>query len=175
VNTDKNWPGIMILDFFQLWENDKIVYEEKNLSNLLHVGGETQILNALFIGGNTSNAYIPSTYYIGLDNRLTLSATDTLSTLSGEPTAGAGYARFGVSSTGGFSIETSGTTVRAKTPILTFSSTGTSWGPVRNVFLTNVGSGTSGVLYSSVALANPVTVTPGNSITLRFSMSLRNC
>lgn len=165
----------MILDFFQLWENNKVIYEEKNIPNLLHVGGETQILNALFLGGSTSNAYIPTTYYMGLDNRLTLSATDTLSTLSGEPTAGVGYARFGVSATGGFTIETSGTTVLAKTPILTFSATGSSWGPVKNIFLTNVGSGTSGVLYSSVALSNAVTVTAGNSITLRFSMALKNC
>jgi|APGre2960657373_1045057.scaffolds.fasta_scaffold01143_8 hypothetical protein len=171
---NKKWPGIMILESFQLRNGTKILYEEYNKPNILHVGGETQILQALFVGGNTTNTYIPTDYYIGLDNRTTLSETDVLSSLVGEPT-GNGYVRYGVSATTGFTIETSGTTVKAKTAILTFSATGSSWGPVKNVFLTNASSGTSGVLYSSVALSSPATVSAGNSITLRFSMALRNC
>lgn len=174
VKSKKNWHGIMTVDYFQHIRDGKVLFEQKNIKNLLHVQGEQQILNALFVGGNTSNAYIPSTYFLGLDDRTTLSASDTLTSLVSEPVSG-GYARQGVSATTGFTIETSGTSVKATTGIVTYSCTTSSWGPVRNLFLTNVGSGTAGILYSSVALSNTVTLAPGDSITLKFSLSLGNC
>lgn len=174
VKKEKFWPGIMILENIQHISNGKIVYQEDNIKNILHVGGEQQILNALFVGGPSTNTYIPTNYFLGLDNRSTLSATDTLSSLVSEPSSG-GYVRQGVSSTTGFTVQTSGTIVKATTGIITFSCTTTSWGPVKNLFLTNVASGTAGVLCSSVALSNTVTLAPGDSVTLKFSLSLSNC
>lgn len=174
VQKQKNWPGIMTVESIQHISKGKVIYEEKNIKNILHVDGEQQILNALFVGGNTGNIYIPTTYFLGLDDRTSLAAADTLSSLVSEPAVG-GYARQGVSATTGFTIQTNGTLVKATTGIITFSCTTTSWGPVRNLFLTNVASGTSGVLYSSVALSNTVTLVPGDSVTLKFSLSLSNC
>ncbi len=58
---------------------------------MLHILGEQFFLNALFQGGPT-NLYIPAFYYLGLDNRPTLFAADTMSGLVGEPSAN-GYLR----------------------------------------------------------------------------------
>ena len=111
---------------------------------------------------------------MGLDNRSALNVTDTLSNLSGEPASG-GYNRQPVSSTTGFTIVTEGTTVKAKSGVIVFSSIGSSWGPVKNMFLTNISSGTAGILYSSVPLGSNVVVTVGDTVSVRFSMALRNC
>lgn len=170
----KDWHGILIVDEFSIKREDKIIYQAFDLHNILHVGGEAQILSALFLGGPTSNNYIPSIYYLGLDNRSALAVTDTLSSLSGEPAVG-GYNRQPVSSTTGFTVVTEGTTVKAKSGVIVFSAIGTSWGPVQNMFLTNISSGTSGVLYSSVPIGSSITVSAGDTVSLRFSMALKNC
>ena len=168
VKSKKNWPGIMILEYFRIHKNGKVIREEKNIPNLLHVQGEQRILGNLFGG-----IAIPSTYYLGVDAMTSLSASDTLASLINEPSTG-GYNRQGIASNA-FTIETSGTTVKAKTGIITFSCTSGSWPQAKNLFLTNVGSGTSGILYSSVVLSSPFTLNSGESITLKFSMALSNC
>jgi len=172
----KDWHGILIVDEFKVTRDDKVLYQAENLHNILHLGGESQILSALFVGGPgpAINPYIPSIYYLGLDNRSALAVTDTLSNLSGEPASG-GYNRQPVSSTTGFTIVTEGTTVKAKSGVIVFSSIGSSWGPVKNMFLTNISSGTAGILYSSVPLGSNVVVTAGDTVSVRFSMALRNC
>jgi hypothetical protein len=172
----KDWHGILIVDEFKVCRNDEVIFAEENLHNILHIGGESQILSALFIGGPgpAINPYIPSIYYVGLDNRSALSVSDTLSSLSGEPPSG-GYNRQPISSTTGFTIVTEGTTVKAKSGVIVFSATGSSWGPVKNIFLTNISSGTAGILYSSVPLGSNVIVSAGDTVSVRFSMALRNC
>lgn len=168
VKSKKNWPGIMILEYFRIHRDGKIIHEEKNIPNLLHIQGEQTILGNLFAG-----TALPGTYYLGVDARSSLGASDTLSSLINEPSSG-GYNRQGVAANA-FTIETSGTTVKAKTGIITFSCTSGSWPQAKNLFLTNVGSGTAGVLYSSVVLSSPFTLSSGESITLKFSMALSNC
>jgi len=171
VSNIKKWPGIMILEYFRIHRDGKIIYEETNKPNLLHVGGEQKILGILFTKNLVS---VPDTYYLGVDARTSLSANDTLASLINEPNSG-GYNRQAVSSTGGFTIETSGTIVKAKTGVITFSCTSGSWPQAKNLFLCDVGSGTSGTLYSSVVLSSPFTLNSGESITLKFSMALSNC
>lgn len=175
-NNKKDWHGILRLDEFTIKRDDKVVFQTGNLYNILHTQGEAQILSALFLGGPASNAYIPSIYYLGLDARPVLSVSDTLSTLVAEPSSG-GYSRQPVSATTGFTLVTEGATVLAKSGVLAFSAAGSSWGPVTSMFLTNVASGTAGVLYSSVALgvSGGVTVNNGESVSMRFSMALSNC
>jgi len=174
----KDWHGILKINEFKVHRGDEILYLEENIYNLLHLGGESKILSALFIGGNSGNAYIPSNYYIGLDNRISIQFTDTIDSLVGEPN-GNGYARIGVPSNGsstGFQINIIGETVAAgtKTPG-TFVATTGSWGPVRNLFLTDRATNTSATLYSSVPLAQPVSVPAGTNITVKYTISLRNC
>lgn len=158
----------MILEHFLIHKDGKVIREEKNVPNLLHVEGEQTILGNLFAGTS-----LPGTYYLGIDARTSIAAADTLSSLINEPSSG-GYNRQGVASNA-FTIETSGTTVKAKTGIITFSCTSGTWPTAKNLFLTDVGSGTSGVLYSSVVLSSPFTLSSGESITLKFSMALSNC
>jgi len=174
--TKKDWHGILRLDEFIIKRDDKVLFSTGNLYNILHTQGEAQILSALFLGGPTSNSYIPTLYYLGLDARGTLATSDTLSSLVAEPSTG-GYSRQPVSSTTGFTIVTEGSTVLAKSGVLAFSATGSNWGPVSNMFLTNVASGTGGILYSSVSLgvSGGVTVNNGESVSMRFSMALSNC
>lgn len=175
-NTKKDWHGILRLDEFVIKRDDKVVFSTGNIYNMLHTQGEAQLLSALFLGGPTSNTYIPSVYYLGLDARTVLNISDTLSNLVAEPTSG-GYSRQPVSSTTGFTIVTEGTTVLAKSGVLAFSATGSNWGPITNMFLTNVASGTGGILYSTVSLgvSGGVTVNNGESVSMRFSMALSNC
>lgn len=173
----KNWPGILILDELKHIRNNEVIFERKNIHNILHVQGEEQILNALFVGGSISNNYIPSFYYLGLDNRPTVSENNTYSSISGEPATSTGYARQGISSTSGFTIVTTGNIVKAKSTLIAFASTTTSWGPVKNIFLTNVVSGSpvTAKLYSTIEIGSNITVSVGDQISLIFSMSLKNC
>lgn len=175
-HTKKDWHGILRLDEFVIKRGEEILFKTGNIYNILHTQGEAQILSALFLGGAVSNAYIPTNYYLGLDARTSLSVSDTLLSLVAEPTTG-GYNRQPVSSTTGFSIVTEGSTVLAKSGVLAFSATGANWGPVSNMFLTNVANGTGGILYSSISLgaSGGVTVNNGESVSMRFSMALSNC
>ena len=171
----KNWHGIMKIDeIIQKDYDGNILYKEENVYNILHSQGEQRILSAVFIGGPTNNPYIPANYYLGLDNRATISAAQTLANLSGEP-AGNGYSRQPASSTTGFSITDTGGVYQAKSNIIIFAAVTGSWGPVINLFLTDSSSGTSGNLYSTAVLASPIILSSGETISVRFSLALKNC
>ncbi len=175
MSKSNNWHGIMkIEEFLHIGKNGEILYKENDIYNILHNEGESRILSAVFLGGPTNNTYIPANYYLGLDNRASLTVTQTLADLVGEP-GGYGYARQPVSSSTGFSLVTTTTSIQARSSVVIFSATTNSWGPVTNLFLTNVSSGTSGQLYSSAPLNNQVIVNTGESISVRFAMTLKNC
>lgn len=170
----KNWHGIMkLLEVQHLSETGEILWSQKNILNLLHNTGEQFILNAVFVGG-VDNTFIPSAYYVGLDNRGSIVTTDTMSTVNGggEPT-GNGYVRQAISSSGQFVVSAQNNNYKAVSPLLSFSATGGSWGPVSNIFLTTTAN-FSGILIASAQLATPITVTSGQSITIRAGMTLRD-
>ena len=171
----KNWHGIMkIEEILHKNSNGDILYKEENIYNILHNQGEERILSAVFLGGPSNNSFIPANYYLGLDNRATISVTQTLNDLSGEP-YGNGYSRQPVSSTTGFSITNNGTSCQARSNIVIFAATSGSWGPVINLFLTDASAGTSGYLYSTAVLASPIILSAGETISVRFTMALKNC
>ena len=174
---NRNWHGILIIDEIKQIRDGSIVFQKNNLYNILHTEGEARLLNALFAGGSVSNQYIPNYYYVGLDNRTTLSQSNTYSSITGEPAIATGYSRQQISSLGGFTIEETSTSAKAKSNLLGFSATTSSWGPVKNLFLTNVNYGTTsgGILYSSTNLGSSITVAAGDTISLRFTLALRNC
>ena len=170
-----NWPGILIVDELIHKRGDLVLLEKRNLKNILHLQGEEQILKALFAGGNISNSFIPSFYYLGLDNRTTVAVGNQLTSITGEPLTSTGYARASISSVIGFSIEVGASSCKAKTTnLIGFSAISSSWGPIKNLFLTNVSAGTAGILYSSVTIGSDIVVAAGDTISLRFSMTLRN-
>jgi hypothetical protein len=171
----KNWHGIMKIDeIIQKDPDGKVIYKEENIYNILHAQGEERILSAVFLGGPTNNTYIPSSYYLGLDNRATISSDQTLASLSGEP-SGNGYSRQPASSVTGFSIINNGGVYQARSNVIIFAAVVGSWGPVINLFLTDASSGTAGNLYSTAVLASPIIISAGETISVRFSLALKNC
>lgn len=171
----KNWHGIMKIDeIVQKDQDGKVVFKEENVYNILHLEGEETILSAVFLGGPTNNSYIPTNYYLGLDNRASVSANQTLSDLVGEP-SGSGYSRQPASSTTGFTIVNNGGIFQARSNIIIFAAVSGSWGPVGNLFLTDISSGTSGNLYSTAVLSSPIILSSGETISVRFSLALKNC
>ena len=153
--------------------NDKVIWEQQDIRNLLHLSGEQFVLQAAFTGGQVNNV-IPSHYYLGLDDRSTINPQDNMTSLVGEP-VGHGYTRQAISSSGDFTVVFGSINhYQAISPIIAFQAIGGSWGPVQNLFLTNRADN-GGALISSVQLAIPVTVQDADSITIRIAMSLRDC
>ena len=89
---NKNWRGIMKVLEVQHLRNNEVIWEDSDLYNMLHAEGQEMILNAVFAGGS-----IPTSYYMGLDNRSSLAVGDKLAALDGEPDTN-GYIRFTTSS-----------------------------------------------------------------------------
>lgn len=158
--------------------DDKVIWEAFDIPNTLHLEGEEFMLSALF--RSTSGIVVPSFYYLGMDNRSTVSISDNMSSLTTEP-SGNGYSRQAVSSATGFTIEqftipgdTSGLLHwRAKTQIIAFTASGGSWGPVSNVFLTNL-IDNSGYLISTASLGTTRSVAPSDTLTFRFALNVVN-
>lgn len=166
--TKKPWNGILIIDEFVVHRQDKVIYEEKNIKNIFHANGQFYFLKILF-----KHLSAPNNYYIGLDNRTTLSLEDTLDSLDGEP-VGKGYIRQNISANN-FQVNLNQNgNYRVVGPTVTFNATTGSWGPVKNIFLTNASSGTDGYLVSSARLAEAITLNPPDSATLKFAFAFSN-
>lgn len=165
----KDWHGLVKIIEAQHIRNGKIIWEAKNLYNLLHAGGELFFLTCCF---QNDGSFPPEQYYFGLDNRSTLDVTDLMTDLVDEP-VGNGYLRQAVSSTNGFSLDVSNNVYRAASQILTFSATTGSWGPVNTLFLTTAADN-DGILLASASLSNEITMDPGDSFNMRMSLSLRD-
>lgn len=174
----KDWHGLLKIIEINCVDKDKnVLWSKQNLYNTFHTKGEQYILTAAFVGGNTSNVYIPSNFYFGLDNRSAISADDTMDTIQyfGSEPSGNGYSRVAVSSYATFEVSISGSHYLAYGPVISFSASGGSWGPVQNMFLATSIDNT-GTLISSVALDQPIsTMDSGNSINVRMGLSLADC
>ena len=167
------WHGIMkIFDIKHLDVDGTVLWSDHNIYNLLHSEGELFILKATFWGGKSSSV-IPDFYYMGLDDRMTVAVGDTLASLAGEPSSN-GYVRQGISSNGAMNFNIVGLHWLASSPIVAFRSTTGPWGPVQNVFLTDTADN-SGSLIATAVLSSPVTVTTGQSVTLRIGIMLQDC
>lgn len=173
---DKNWHGIMKILEIQHWDSKgNLVWEEKNVLNLLHQDGEEFLLRAAFTGGRDSNI-IPDNYELGLDNRQAVTETDTMDDLIGEPSGG-GYVRQEIASAGDFAINFEENHFVATSPIVAFRATTGAWGPVSNLFLTNQPPGGIGDRYliSTAILQSAIALNPGDAVTMRIGMKLKDC
>lgn len=171
---NKNWHGILKIVEAKQIRNGTIIWNANNMYNLLHSEGEEFILRTLFYNDGNSP---PSAYYLGLDSRPSIAYADTMSNLIGEP-SGYGYARQALnsSSTGntGWTITTETSLHKALSNVVSFTASGGSYGPCYNLFLSNK-SDNSGKLISSVALSTPATLSSGDILSLRMTLSLRDC
>jgi hypothetical protein len=130
--------------------------------------GEEFVLGVLFAG-----VQIPDSYYLGLDSRQSISASDSISSLiNGVEPIGNGYERKEIESDN-FSISSAGpSSRRADSPVVLFTASGGSW-TVRNVFLsTGLGYGAGAVLVSTAPIGQEIEVASGETISMRMAMSL---
>ncbi len=165
----KDWHGLVKILEIQHIRNGKVIWEDKNLLNTLHIGGEMFILNCCFDNPGT---FPPAFYYFGLDDRSTIDPDDLITDLVDEPN-GNGYLRAAVASTGQFTVDILGGIYRATSQIVTFSATGTGWGPVKNLFMTT-SADNSGILIASNPLSNTITLTNGDAVNMRMALALQN-
>lgn len=165
----KDWHGLMKIIEAQHIRDGKVIWEAKNLYNLLHAGGELFFLTCCFENDGT---FPPDQYYFGLDNRPSLSVDDMMTDLVDEP-IGNGYLRQSVSSSSGFTIDIVNNVYRASSQIIVFSATTGSWGPATTLFLTTR-SDNDGVLLASAPLSNEISLESGDSFSMRMSLSLKD-
>jgi hypothetical protein len=96
----------------------------------------------------------------------------TISNSGNEPTIN-GYSRVEVSSSNSFSLSLSSEHYVATCPVISFSATGGSWGPVKNLFLTTA-EDNSGILIASAPLSQNTTLSAGETLNVRLGLSLRD-
>lgn len=157
----------------------KIIWQDL-IENVLHRQGETALLSAYFATAMSDYGPPPANLYLGLDARATLADTNTLSSISGEPT-GAGYARKALSTAGtgasgqDFYITLPGTYYQAQGKVVNFSNSDTvAWSQVLNMFLSTASSGTSGLLIASLALTAARTLQVGDQLNASIYVGLSN-
>lgn len=167
---NKNWHGIMkLIEVVHTNSNGEILFKQNNVLNILHRTGEQYILNTVFIGSKSDY------FYFGLDGRSGLTVLDTMTTISNagnEPNIN-GYSRVSVSSVNAFSLSLVSDHYVVTCPVISFSATGGSWGPVKNLFLTT-SSNNSGTLIASVPLSQNTTLSAGDTLNVRLGLSLRD-
>ena len=169
----ENWHGIMKIVEAKIVRNNEVIWKNENLYNILHSEGEELILQTLFYN---DGSLPPPYYYLGLDNRATLAYSDNMISIIDEP-AGSGYTRQQISSSStgstGWTITVGTLLHKAVTNIVSFNAT-SSYGPVSNLFLTDASDNT-GKLISSVALSSPATLSAGDVLSVRMTLSLKDC
>ena len=162
-----------ILDIQHLDVDGTILWQDSNVYNVMHLDGEEHLLRCAFTGGQNSTV-VPEYYYLGLDNRTTVDISDTMADLIGEPLSGSGYQRSAISSTSSFAINFENGHYIATSPIVAFVATTGAWGPVTQLFLTDMSDDT-GSLISTATLKSAVSLTAGQSVTMRIGLALKEC
>lgn len=176
----KDWNGILKILEIQQVRNNQVIWEQKNIYNMLHSEGEAYFLEILFRNPN-DGTLPPEFYYLGLDNRASPVVDDTMIDILDEPVGNA-YARQLVSSkpdqpTGWIIVAGQSGEItynKALGSIITFNAAGGQWGPVTMLFMTDKVNNT-GKLISTVDLASEVNMEDGDALNLRMALSLRDC
>lgn len=165
----KNWNGLVTIEELVVKNGDKIIYEAKDLKNILHSGGQE-----LFLGCMFKNFSIPTTYYVGLDSRSTILANQDMNDLAGEPSVG-GYARQPLVKDTDFSFATTANPVKIRSSTVAFSYGGFDYS-ASDMFLCTVATGTTGILISTVSFGTVINISASNtSVSMKFAMTLGSC
>lgn len=166
---NKDWHGLIKILEIQHIRNGNVIWEDKNILNTLHIGGEMFMLMCAF--DSSPGIYPPTNYYFGLDARPSITVNDLITDLSNEP-SGNGYLRQAVSSSGQFNVDILSGVYRASSQILTFNSTGAGWS-ASNLFMSTTADN-SGILLASNKLSNSINLTSGDSINMRMALALKD-
>lgn len=162
--------NLVTIKFIEQKRNGRIIWREENIKNIIHLEGREFLIKSAF---SNDGSLVPTNYYLGLDARDDLLEEDTIIDVLDEP-VGNGYLRQALPSDGtGFTITNVSGIYKALSEIVTFSSTGDGWGPVKNMFLTTAPDN-SGLLISSLLLTSPVNTIAGDTISIQIQMSLQD-
>jgi len=157
------WVGIW---HFEHYDKDGNLIWEADSKNNLADEGEQWVLDSFLRG-----AAAPTGFYIRLYNDTPVD-TDSLSTLTGEP-SGNGYQAQLVeaSSTGWPTLALDAGDYQATSKEVTFNATGGSWGPVTYAVLAT-SSDNTGKLIAYVALSQSRTLNDGESLKVTMKIKL---
>lgn len=148
----------------------KVLWERRDVPNLLHDEGELWILANSF-DTNHASAGVPASIYAGLRS----DAAAEVDTLAAGLTelSDTGYARQAISTTTGFTMSTSGGDYRATSGTVTWTnSSGGAWTGAVAALLCTVSSGTAGLLIASFALSVTRTLQDGDSLNFSCYIAL---
>ena len=143
--------------------------------NLITDEGEESFLKQI-LQADVVDVSAGGNWFLGLCQE-TPGETDTLASITTEPTSAGGYARqpFARNSTGVPTIEQVNDAFRGVSLELTFAASGADFSrSIQRAFLCNVVSGTAGILYSySGLLPNAITILNGADIAVKYELFLR--
>lgn len=143
--------------------------------NLITDEGEESFLKQI-MQADVIDVSAGGNWFLGLCEE-TPGETDTLTTITTEPTSAGGYARqpFARNTTGVPTVEQVDAAYRAVSLTLTFTASGADFSrSIQRAFLCNIVSGTAGILYSySGLLPNALTILNGASLTVKYELFLR--
>ena len=165
---DSSWSGLLYIEELLVKEKDQIILKKNNLKNVFHTGGQTLFLSCMF-----KNTSVPNDYYVGLDNRNSISPNQTMADISGEPTV-AGYSRQTLVKNTDFNFIPDSNPVKIRSSTITFGTTSESYSAT-NMFLCTVLTGTSGILISTISFGTTISVTPSKTVSMKFAMTLGTC
>ncbi len=143
--------------------------------NLITDEGEKAFLE-MIMRANIADVSAGGNWFLGLCEE-TPGETDTLATITTEPTSAGGYARqsFTRDATGVPTVEKINDAFRAVSVQITFTASGADFSrTIQRAFLCNIVSGTSGLLFTySGLLPNPLLVVDGDSLPVKYELFLR--
>lgn len=145
------------------------------IPNLITDEGEESFLK-MIMQADVIDVSAGGNFFLGLCQE-TPGETDTLASMTTEPTSAGGYARqsFARNTTGVPTVEQVNDAYRAISLTLTFTASGADFSrAIQRAFLCNVASGASGILFSySGLLPNPLTILDGESFPVKYELFLR--
>lgn len=149
--------------------------KELIVPNLVTDEGEQSFLK-MIMQADVIDVAAGGNFFLGLCEE-TPGETDSLTTITTEPTSAGGYARksFARNTTGVPTIEQINDAYRAVSLQLDFVASGANFSrTIQRAFLCNVASGTAGILFSySGLLPNPLTILDGETFPVKFELFLR--
>lgn len=149
--------------------------QELIVPNLITDQGEESFLK-MIMQADVIDVSAGGNFFLGLCEE-TPGETDTLTTITTEPTSAGGYARqpFARNTTGVPTIEQINDAYRSVSLQVTFTASGANFSrAIQRAFLTNVVSGTAGILFAySGLLPNPITILNGTNLPVKYELFLR--
>ncbi len=151
--------------------------EQHIIDNIITDQGEEDFLKMIF---PADNIILPSgnNWYVGLCEQAPVE-TDTLVSITTEPTSAGGYARLAIARNGTgwplVDVIKVNDAFRALSLQITFTASGADFSrSIQRAFLCNVASGTSGRLFSySGLLPNPRTILDTETLVMKYEVFLR--